>query len=72
MAARIITDHWRKPIPTDKFDWQAMRDGYEPGDPVGVGSTEQAAIDDLTAQEDEAADADHCTNFGHEPNRPKH
>ncbi len=35
------------PIPDRRFDYQATFDGYEPGDVIGHGPTEQAAIDDL-------------------------
>lgn len=35
------------PITMRQFDWQATYDGYEPGDPVGYGETEQDAIDSL-------------------------
>ena len=38
------------PIPLRCFDWQATQDGYEPGDVVGWGTTEQAAIEDLINQ----------------------
>lgn len=38
------------PIPTDRFDWCATLEGYEPGDPIGRGPTKQAAIDDLLEQ----------------------
>jgi len=34
------------------LDWQATEDGYDQGDPVGYGSTEQEAIDDLIDQLD--------------------
>jgi len=33
--------------------WSAMEEGYDPGDPVGYGPTEQEAIDDLIDQLDE-------------------
>lgn len=53
---KIVTDFWRKPIPTDAFDWSAMREGYcgcgECNPPVGHGSTEQEAIADLLEQEE--------------------
>ena len=39
------------PIPLRQFDWKALRDGYEPGMPVGYGATEEAAITDLLEQE---------------------
>jgi hypothetical protein len=52
-APKIITDYWRKPIPTDKFDWSAVEDGYEPPMPVGHGATEAEAIADLKRQIEE-------------------
>lgn len=52
---KINTDYWRKPGPTDKFDWSAIYDDYEGGDgydepagPIGYGATEAEAIADLT------------------------
>jgi len=47
---KIQTSYWRKPIPTDKYDWEAVDDNYEPGEPIGRGATEQEAIDDLLEQ----------------------
>lgn len=44
----ITTGHWRKPGPTNAFDWEATYDNYEGGDPVGHGATEAEAIADLT------------------------
>lgn len=44
---KIITNHVYPPISIRSFDWSAVRDGYEPPDLIGWGSTEQAAIDDL-------------------------
>jgi len=41
------------PIPLRQFDWSAVRDGYEPGMPIGRGATEEAAIADLLEQEEE-------------------
>lgn len=46
----IHTGLWRKPIPTDRFDWSAITDDYEPGDPIGFGATEAEAIADLEEQ----------------------
>lgn len=43
------------PIPDRRWDWSAIRDGYEPGEPVGQGPTMQAAIDDLLDQESDNA-----------------
>lgn len=47
---KIITENIYPPIPIRQFDWQATFDGYEPGDYVGYGRTEQDAIDDLKQQ----------------------
>lgn len=44
---KIVTSFWAKPIPPREFDWSATIDGYEPGDPIGYGATEQEAIEDL-------------------------
>lgn len=41
------------PIPIREFDYQATFDGYEPGDPIGHGPTEAAAIDDLHDRHEE-------------------
>lgn len=50
---RIDTEYYAPPIPIRQFDWCATRDGYEPGDPIGYGSTREAAIQDLKAMEGE-------------------
>ncbi len=50
---KIITNHSRPPIPTNRFDWTAVTDNYEPGHPIGYGATEAAAIADLQEQLDE-------------------
>ena len=47
---KIHTDHIFPPIPIRDRDWCATVDGYEPGDPIGWGATEQDAIDDLMDQ----------------------
>jgi len=38
------------PIPLRDWDWSAVEDGYEPGDPIGRGPTEAEAIIDLQEQ----------------------
>ena len=43
----IITEYANPPIPIRTWDWSAVFYGYEPGEPIGWGSTEQEAIDDL-------------------------
>lgn len=49
----IVTSHEFPPIPDRRWDWSAVRDGYEPGEPIGRGATEAAAIADLLEQEQE-------------------
>lgn len=48
----IKTSYVYPPIPDRRFDWQAYDDDTfdGPGSPVGIGPTEQAAIDDLWEQ----------------------
>lgn len=52
MSDRIVTRFVYPPIPLRQFDWTAVRDSYDEGDPVGQGATEQEAIDDLLAEEE--------------------
>jgi len=52
---KIITEYVCPPIPIRTSDWSAVREGYEPGDPIGMGRTEADAIDDLMDQEDARA-----------------
>ena len=52
---KIITEFIYPPIPDGRWDWVAIRDGYEPGDMIGRGPTEADAIRDLIAQEEEGA-----------------
>jgi hypothetical protein len=47
---KIITRFDPPPIPIRAFDWSAVTDNYEPGNPVGYGYTEQQAVEDLTEQ----------------------
>lgn len=51
----IVTTFDAKPIPIRLFDWSAIFEGYEPGDPIGYGMTEQQAINDLKGQANETA-----------------
>ena len=46
----IVTTFDAKPIPIRRFDWTATFEGYEPGDPIGYGETEEQAINDLKEQ----------------------
>lgn len=50
--AKIITEYVYPPIPDRRFDWSAVRDGYEPGNPIGWGNTEREAVIDLLDNED--------------------
>ena len=48
---KIVTDYYAKPIPTRKFDWNAVDyDTYDGEGPVGYGATEAEAIADLEEQ----------------------
>jgi hypothetical protein len=50
---RIVTHYDPSPIPDRSMDWSAVDDhsyGGAPGDKIGYGATEQAAIDDLREQ----------------------
>lgn len=49
---KIKTEHVYPPIPIRQFDWCAYDDDtYDgPGSRIGHGATEQAAIDDLLEQ----------------------
>jgi hypothetical protein len=46
----LITSNIRPPIPLRDYDWCAFRHGYEPGDTIGYGETEEAAINDFYEQ----------------------
>lgn len=51
----IETRYDPPPIPTNNFDWCAITENYEPGQPMGHGPTEADAVMDLYIQ---LADAD--------------
>jgi hypothetical protein len=53
-TSKVITTPIRPPIPVRDFDWSAMDVGYEPGDPIGYGPTEQEAINNLNQQKEPA------------------
>jgi len=53
LRVKIRTSHDRPPIPSRDYDWSAVTDDYEPGDPVGNGENEEAAILNLTGQLEE-------------------
>ena len=45
---KIVTEYVHPPIPARNCDWSAVDDDtYEPGCPIGRGSTEAEAIADL-------------------------
>lgn len=54
-APRIVTVVLHPPIPIRSHDWCAYRDGEEERGRYGYGRTEQEAIDNLLANEAEAA-----------------
>lgn len=43
----IITQYIYPPILIRRFDWSAVIDNYEPGNPIGYGETEEEAIKEL-------------------------
>ena len=47
----IITTHNYLPIPIRCYDWSAVRSSYDKGDPIGIGATEQEAINNLIESE---------------------
>lgn len=48
---RIVITSWDlPPIPCRLWDWSAVLEGYEPGDYIGRGVSEEAAIEDLLEQ----------------------
>ena len=49
----IKTTHEFPPIPIRDYDWSAIRKGYDEGDLIGYGRTEQDAINDLLRQEND-------------------
>jgi hypothetical protein len=48
---KIITEFIYPPIPIRRYDWSAVREGYDEGDHVGWGATEQEAINELLEME---------------------
>lgn len=51
LLRKIVTTNVNPPVPSREYDWNAVFDGYEPGDSIGHGATEQQAIDWLIAEE---------------------
>jgi hypothetical protein len=50
IGVKVKTDYWRKPVPTNAYDWEAYEadDGGE--NYRGFGATEAEAIEDLLEQ----------------------
>ena len=44
---KILTRYDPKPIPLRSADWVAVLEGYDEGDPIGYGDSEQNAINAL-------------------------
>jgi len=59
LLRKIHTSHDYPPIPVRDFDWSAIFDGYEPGESIGHGRTEQEAIDWLVAEESHLIACEH-------------
>lgn len=50
MKLKIRLEYVYPPIPDRRFDWSAVLDGYEGGDPQGSGPTKWDAVRDLIDQ----------------------
>ena len=50
MNRKINTVFVNPPIPVRHMDWMATFDGYEPGDHIGFGQTQDEAIEALQEQ----------------------
>lgn len=50
---KIVTEFVCPPIPDRRFDWQACREGWDEGEPMGSGRTEREAIIDLLNEEED-------------------
>jgi hypothetical protein len=51
MSRKIHVSCVFPPIPITDFDYEATYEGFDLGDPVGYGATEQEAIDSLLERE---------------------
>jgi hypothetical protein len=47
----IVVSFYAPPIPWRGADYCAVRDGYDEGDPIGYGETEEEAIETLISIE---------------------
>lgn len=50
LRVKIRTSNDQPPITDRHYDWSAVTDDYEPGQPIGHGPVEQEAIEDLIDQ----------------------
>ena len=53
LVRAVHTTHVNPPVPGRQFDWNAVFEGYEPGDSIGHGETEQEATDWLITRDKE-------------------
>ena len=51
LLRKVNTEHRNPSVAYRNFDWSATFEGYEPGESVGNGKTEQEAVDWLYAEE---------------------
>lgn len=52
---KIVTSYVYPPIPCRSYDWSAVTEGYEEGEPMGWGPTKERAIEDLMEQLEEVS-----------------
>lgn len=64
LLRKIVTTYVNPPVPFRNFDWSAVFEGYEPGDSIGHGHTEQEAIDWLIAEEAHLIATEHAKERG--------
>lgn len=46
----ILTTFVNPPLPINNFDWEAVYQDSNEGDPIGYGSTQDEAIEDLLSK----------------------
>jgi hypothetical protein len=56
---KIKTSHICPPIPCRDYDWEAVRQSYDEGDPIGYGKTKREAIMDLIKKENQYLRIEH-------------
>lgn len=50
---KIKTRYDTLPIPSKDYDWSAVRENWDLGEPIGYGATEKEAINNLLELEEE-------------------